>query len=104
LYKQKQSNKELVHKLLNEYNNLMENLENKENALITFNNVEYKASDLTDQQRGLAIKLRTIAKQLNNLEEAYNMFLILNDVKSETINAFERSLNDKQDENSEAKS
>jgi|9_EtaG_2_1085328.scaffolds.fasta_scaffold00305_10 hypothetical protein len=82
----------------------MENLENKENALITFNNVEYKASDLTDQQRGLAIKLRTIAKQLNNLEEAYNMFLILNDVKSETINAFERSLNDKQDENSEAKS
>ncbi|QDP47976.1 MAG: hypothetical protein Tp1100SUR763771_29 [Prokaryotic dsDNA virus sp.] len=104
MYKQKQSNKELVHKLLNEYNNLMENLENKENALITFNNVEYKASDLTDQQRGLAIKLRTIAKQLNNLEEAYNMFLILNDVKSETINAFERSLNDKQDENSEAKS
>lgn len=82
----------------------MENLENKENALITFNDVEYKASDLTDQQRGLAIKLRTLAKQLNNLEEAYNMFLILNELKTETINAFERSLNDKQDKNSETKS
>ena len=82
----------------------MENLENKENALITFNDVEYKTSDLTDQQRGLAIKLRTLAKQLNNLEEAYNMFLILNELKTETINAFERSLNDKQDKNSETKS
>jgi len=82
----------------------MENTENKENALITFNDVEYKASDLTDQQRGLAIKLRTIAKQLNNLEEAYNMFLILNDLKKNTIDAFDRSLDDKQDKDSETKS
>lgn len=82
----------------------MADIENKENALITYNDIEYKASDLTDQQRSLAVKLRTIAKQLNSLEEAYNMFVILNELKSETINAFERSLNDKQDKDSETKS
>lgn len=73
----------------------MEETKNKkstEEPLITFNEREYKASDLNDSQRDIALKLRATAKQLNSLQDAYDSFVCLSDYKNILIKGFEESI------------
>ena len=44
-----------------------ENMENQEPVIITFNNVEYRKSDLTEEQMALASRLNVIGRKLATL-------------------------------------
>ena len=64
----------------------------EEPTLITFNEREYKSSELTDEQRDIALKLSATAKQLNSLQDAYDSFVCLSDYKNILIKGFEQSM------------
>ena len=66
-------------------------IENKEPVIITFNEVEYRAEDLSDMQKDIAMKLNASGKKLARLQEAYDDYVITNDYKNIMIKAFEAS-------------
>ena len=69
-----------------------ENMENQEPVIITFNNVEYKKSDLTEEQMALASRLNVIGRKLATLQAAHDDYVMTNDYKNIVIQSFERSL------------
>lgn len=74
----------------------------EEPTLITFNEREYKNSDLDDKQRDIALKLRATAKQLNSLQDAYDTFVCLSEYKNILIKGFEESMNQDEPEESDS--
>mgnify|MGYP003125409457 CR=1 FL=1 len=70
-----------------------ENMENQEPVIITFNNVEYRKSDLTEEQIALATRLNVIGRKIATLQAAYDDYLMTNDYKNIVIQSFERSIN-----------
>ena len=62
---------------------------NEEPIILTFDDVEYRASDLSDDQRGIAIELNEIVPQLQRLERDHAK---LNRFKNYLIQDFQRSL------------
>ena len=70
-----------------------ENMENQEPVIITFNNVEYRKSDLTEEQIALATRLNVIGRKIATLKAAYDDYLMTNDYKNIVIQSFERSIN-----------
>ena len=71
----------------------MSEVENKESVIITFNDVEYRASDLNEEQLAIAGRLNLIARKLNSLQPAYDDYVMTNDYKKMVIEAFDRSIN-----------
>ena len=69
-----------------------ENMENQEPVIITFNNVEYRKSDLTEEQMALASRLNVIGRKLATLQAAHDDYVMTNDYKNIVIQSFERSL------------
>ena len=69
-----------------------ENMENQEPVIITFNDVEYRKSDLTDDQMALASRLNVIGRKLATLQAAHDDYVMTNDYKNIVIQSFERSL------------
>ena len=69
-----------------------ENMENQEPVIITFNNVEYRQSDLTEEQMALASRLNVIGRKLATLQAAHDDYVMTNDYKNIIIQSFERSL------------
>ena len=69
-----------------------ENMENQEPVIITFNNVEYRQSDLTEEQMALASRLNVIGRKLATLQAAHDDYVMTNDYKNIVIQSFERSL------------
>ncbi len=70
-----------------------ENMENQEPVIITFNNVEYRQSDLTEEQMALASRLNVIGRKLATLQAAHDDYVMTNDYKNIVIQSFERSIN-----------
>ena len=70
-----------------------ENMENQEPVIITFNNVEYRKSDLTEEQMALASRLNVIGRKLATLQAAHDDYVMTNDYKNIVIQSFERSIN-----------
>ena len=70
-----------------------ENMENQEPVIITFNDVEYRKSDLTEEQMALASRLNVIGRKIATLQAAYDDYLMTNDYKNIVIQSFERSIN-----------
>ena len=70
-----------------------ENMENQEPVIITFNNVEYRQSDLTEEQMALASRLNVIGRKLATLQAAHDDNVMTNDYKNIVIQSFERSIN-----------
>lgn len=64
----------------------------EDKVIINFNNREYKAEDLNEEQMRLAIELNVIAKQLAEKQEAAQIFNTLNNYKKILIEAFDKTL------------
>ena len=65
-----------------------ENMEKQEPVIITFNDVEYRQSDLST-------RLNVIGRKIATLQAAYDDYLMTNDYKNIVIQSFERSINPK---------
>lgn len=70
----------------------MESKMSEDKVIINFNNREYKAEDLNEEQMRLAIELNVIAKQLAEKQEAAQIFNTLNNYKKILIEAFDKTL------------
>ena len=74
----------------------MENVETKkpeEQVIITFNEKEYRASDLNEDQMALAAKLNIAGRKLARLQESYDDYVITNEYKNLCIQSFDRAIN-----------
>ena len=74
----------------------MENTETKkpeEQVIITFNEKEYRASDLNEDQMALAAKLNIAGRKLARLQESYDDYVITNEYKNLCIQSFDRAIN-----------
>ena len=71
--------------------------ENQEPVIITFNNVEYRAYDLNEEQMALAAKLNVAGKKLARLQEHYDDYVITNEYKNLVIESFDRAINAKEE-------
>ena len=74
----------------------MENLETKlpeEQVVITFNEKEYRASDLNENQMAIAAKLNVAGRKLARLQESYDDYVITNEYKNICIESFDRAIN-----------
>ncbi len=69
------------------------NMENQEPVIITFNDVEYRKSDLTEEQMALASRLNLIGRKLATLQPAHDDYVMTNDYKNIVIQSFEKSIN-----------
>ena len=69
-----------------------EKMEKQEPVIITFNDVEYRKSDLTEEQMALASRLNVIGRKLATLQAAHDDYVMTNDYKNIVIQSFERSL------------
>jgi len=69
-----------------------ENMENQEPVIITYNDVEYRKSDLSEEQIALASRLNVIGRKLATLQAAHDDYVMTNDYKNIVIQSFERSL------------
>lgn len=68
-------------------------MENQEPVIINFNGVEYRASDLNEDQLGLAAKLNVAGKKLARLQDAYDDYVITNEYKNLVIESFDKAIN-----------
>jgi len=68
-------------------------MENQEPVIITFNEVEYRAADLNEEQMAIAAKLNVAGKKLARLQEAYDDYVITNEYKNICIESFDRAVN-----------
>ncbi len=80
---------------------MTEEMKNEEPVIITFNEVEYRAEDLSDAQKDIAMKLNASGKKLARLQEVYDDYVITNDYKNIMIKAFESSTMEVEDGNEE---
>ena len=79
------------------------NMENQEPVIITFNDVEYRKSDLNEEQIALASRLNIIGRKLATLQAAHDDYVMTNDYKNIVIQSFERSINPEVVEEAEKK-
>ena len=80
---------------------MTDKIENEAPVIITFNEKEYRAEDLNEAQTDIAAKLNITGRQLSQLKEAYETYLVLNDYKNIMIKAFEATVEDGNEETSE---
>ena len=80
---------------------MTDKIENEAPVVITFNEIEYRAEDLNEAQTDIAAKLNITGRQLSQLKEAYETYLVLNDYKNIMIKAFEATVKDGNEETSE---
>jgi hypothetical protein len=80
---------------------MTEEVKNEEPVIITFNEVEYRAEDLSDTQKDIAMKLNASGKKLARLQEVYDDYVITNDYKNIMIKAFESTTMEVEDGNEE---
>jgi len=70
-----------------------ENKMQEENpVIITYNDVEYRRSDLNEEQMALAAKLNVAGRKLNRLQEYYDDYVITNEYKNLVIESFDRAI------------
>lgn len=80
---------------------MTDKMKNEAPVIITFNEKEYRAEDLNEAQTDIAAKLNITGRQLSQLKEAYETYLVLNDYKNIMIKAFEATTENGNEETSE---
>lgn len=78
----------------------MENTETKKSedqVVITYNDKQYRASDLNEEQMAIAAKLNVAGRKLARLQEAYDDYVITNEYKNLCIESFDRAINAKEE-------
>jgi len=68
------------------------NMQEENPVIITYNDVEYRATDLNEEQMALAAKLNVAGRKLNRLQEAYDDYVITNEYKNLMIQSFDRAI------------
>ena len=74
----------------------MENTETKQpedQVIITYNDKQYRAADLNEEQMAIAAKLNVAGRKLASLQEAYDDYVITNEYKNLCIESFDRAIN-----------
>jgi hypothetical protein len=66
--------------------------EKENDVLINFNGTKYKAEDLTEKQLNIAGKLNVAQRQLQDLQRAYENYIIAADYKELQIKAFAETI------------
>ena len=68
------------------------NMQEENPVIITYNDVEYRATDLNEEQLALAAKLNVAGRKLNRLQEFYDDYVITNEYKNLIIESFDRAI------------
>ena len=70
-----------------------ETVKPEDQVIITYNDVEYRAADLNEEQMAIAAKLNVAGRKLARLQEAYDDYVITNEYKNLCIESFDRAIN-----------
>ena len=70
-----------------------ETVKPEDQVVITYNDVEYRAADLNEEQMAIAAKLNVAGRKLAKLQEAYDDYVITNEYKNLCIESFDRAIN-----------
>ena len=74
-----------------------ETVKPEDQVIITYNDTEYRAADLNEQQMAIAAKLNVAGRKLARLQEAYDDYVITNEYKNLCIESFDRAINAKEE-------
>lgn len=69
-----------------------ETVKPEDQVIITYNDVEYRAADLNEEQMAIAAKLNVAGRKLARLQEAYDDYVITNEYKNLCIESFDRAI------------
>jgi|TARA_R100000482_G_scaffold117173_1_gene60662 hypothetical protein len=69
----------------------------EDQVVITYNDKQYRASDLNEEQMAIAAKLNVAGRKLARLQEAYDDYVITNEYKNLCIESFDRAINAKEE-------
>lgn len=70
-----------------------ETVKPEDQVIITYNDKQYRASDLNEEQMAIAAKLNVAGRKLARLQEAYDDYVITNEYKNLCIESFDRAIN-----------
>jgi hypothetical protein len=70
-----------------------ETVKPEDQVIITYNDTEYRAADLNEEQMAIAAKLNVAGRKLARLQEAYDDYVITNEYKNLCIESFDRAIN-----------
>ena len=74
-----------------------ETVKPEDQVIITYNDTEYRAADLNEEQMAIAAKLNVAGRKLARLQEAYDDYVITNEYKNLCIESFDRAINAKEE-------
>lgn len=66
--------------------------EKENDVIINFNGTEYKAEDLNEEQLNIAGKLNVAQRQMQDLQRAYENYIIAADYRELQIKAFAETI------------
>ena len=69
-----------------------ETVKPEDQVIITYNDTEYRAADLNEEQMAIAAKLNVAGRKLARLQEAYDDYVITNEYKNLCIESFDRAI------------
>jgi len=70
-----------------------ETVKKEDQVVITYNDTEYRAADLNEEQMAIAAKLNVAGRKLARLQESYDDYVITNEYKNLCIESFDRAIN-----------
>ena len=70
-----------------------ETVKQEDQVVITYNDTEYRAADLNEEQMAIAAKLNVAGRKLARLQESYDDYVITNEYKNLCIESFDRAIN-----------
>jgi len=70
-----------------------ETIKSEDQVVITYNDKQYRAADLNEEQMAIAAKLNVAGRKLARLQEAYDDYVITNEYKNLCIESFDRAIN-----------
>jgi hypothetical protein len=70
-----------------------ETIKQEDQVVITYNDTEYRAADLNEEQMAIAAKLNVAGRKLARLQESYDDYVITNEYKNLCIESFDRAIN-----------
>ena len=69
-----------------------ETIKSEDQVVITYNDKQYRAADLNEEQMAIAAKLNVAGRKLARLQEAYDDYVITNEYKNLCIESFDRAI------------
>jgi len=70
----------------------------KNDVIISFNGIDFKAEDLNEDQANIAGKLNVAQRELQELQSAYERYVILADYRELQVKAFSETVEEEAEE------